>query len=105
MLDTVAELLGIAKAKMVAGFLGALLALAWIKGPFVYRGALFVGGWAASIYVTPILNHAFELETAGMEFLVGIFSMSTVAAVFRTMEQVDFAGITQALKDFFRGGK
>lgn len=105
MIDTVAEWFGIAKAKLIAGFLGSIVAMAWIKGTIYYRATLFFGGLAAAIYVTPHINALFEIEREGMEFLVGVFSMSTAAAIFRTLEQVDFAGIMEAMKQFFSRGK
>lgn len=85
-------------AVAVAGFLGSVLSLSFIDdlGKKQRIGAV-VAGIISAHYLAPLIAHVFNeeayVETIG--FLVGLFGMSIMAAVFRAIKNSDLWGLVK----------
>jgi len=89
-------------ATVVAGAAGAAVSMAFIDGSVKYKATLFVGGIAASHYLTPSVAKYFQLHESGSAaFVIGIFAMSLTAAIVRVLKGVDFQSLFNQLGSWF----
>lgn len=84
------------KAVIVAGLIGSLLSLAFVEQMSKRQRIVAVlSGMVMAHYLAPLIAFLFNedkyQETIG--FLVGLFGMSVVAAVFRTIKNSDLWGL------------
>lgn len=93
MSQELAAILGIKKAPLIAGFIGAILSLYFIKNLTRTKAAVAViGGAACAAYLTPWiivwfgLRGSEEAESAAA-FLIGILGMNIIGGVFFIGEQ------------------
>jgi len=92
--------LGLKVQVVFAGAVGALISLRFFDGLATSeRWFTFVSGWALASYLAGPLTAFFELTHSTMEtgisMLVGLFGMSLVAAVIKTIRETDWAGIVK----------
>ena len=85
--------------KHVAGPAGSLFALLWLKGSWPRKCAMFIGGWALSLYGSPGAAEWLGFSEGFTGFLLGLFGMAIVDKVFEVWVQMDFGTI---LKDWIR---
>lgn len=86
------------KAVIVAGLIGSLLSLAFIDHMGKRERIIAViSGMVMAHYLAPLIAFLFNedkyQETIG--FLVGLFGMSVVAAVFRAIQKSDLWGLVK----------
>lgn len=94
--------LGLNKLAGVAGFLGALVSLRWIREAELSAWQLcitLVGGWQASVYLTPLVMHYLSLPAkyeGGFAFVLGMFSMNFATKIVTTVHELDLAAILRS---------
>lgn len=80
------------KSVVVAGFLGSLLSMSFIDGMGTkQRIVAVIFGMVMSHYLAPFIAYMFKEQSfePTIGFLVGLFGMSVVAAVFRAIQNSD----------------
>lgn len=88
--------------KHVAGPLGALSAVLFLKGTVMRRLAMVIPGAALSFYAAPWVAQRFNTAEGLAGFLVGLFGMAAVGKVFDTWENLAIADlITAKLRQWF----
>lgn len=93
MSQELAAILGAKKAPVIAGFIGAILSLYFIKDLTRTKAAVAVfGGAACAAYLAPVLIAWFGLQgseeaESGAAFLIGILGMNIIGGVFYIGEQ------------------
>jgi hypothetical protein len=80
-------------AKHVAGPLGAISALFWIKDTWPRRIAMVGIGCALSYYAAPSLSDWAHVPGGLAGYLLGLFGMATVNKVFTTWDALDLGVI------------
>lgn len=95
----ISELLGLKIGTLVAGFVGAIASLAYLRDLTPWRAtlAVFVGTGCAA-YATPVMMGWLQLENGmagenAAAFIVGIIGMNLVGAFYRTGERLRMVGI------------
>lgn len=86
------ESLGIKTSTAVAGFLGGVAAMSYLKPSSVWQGfAIVVCGLAGAIYWTPVASHYLGLHDSlehAAAFTLGVVSMALVAAILTVADQI-----------------
>lgn len=82
----------------VPGAVGAAIGLKFSPGnSWVERATNVASGWACSLFITPIVVEFFKIRTQGftygLSFLIGLFGLSIMAAMFDGLRQVKFGEI------------
>ncbi len=107
-LEHLAILFGFKKMALVVGGVGAAVSMPFIEGTWRYKISLFIAGWAASVFVSPVVIAVMDVREAeyGIVFLVGVFAMSVTSAIIRSLQQITFEGLMEQIRLMFgRGGK
>lgn len=107
-LEHVAMIFGAKKAALIVGGIGAAVSMPFIDGGLARKVTLFIAGWAASVFVSPLIITWMGVRDAeyGIVFLVGVFAMSITDAIMRSLRDVTFQSIMDNLRLMFgRGGK
>ena len=106
-LQHIAEFLGVKKLALVAGGIGAAVSMPFIEGTLPRKLSLFVSGWAASVFASPVLIRWMDVGDAeyGVVFLVGVFAMSITDAIIRSLKDVTFTSIMENLRLMFGRNK
>lgn len=86
----------VAKAVIMAGFLGSILSMRFVDDMNnLQRGTAVVSGSIMAHYLAPLIAYLFKegdyQETIG--FLLGLFGMSICAAIFRAIQSSDIWGL------------
>lgn len=86
----------VAKAVIIAGFLGSVLSMSFVDGMGkTQRAIAVISGSVMAHYLSPLIAFLFKegdyQETIG--FLVGLFGMSICAAIFRAIQNSDIWGL------------
>lgn len=84
------------RAVVIAGFIGSLLSLSFIDHMDKRQRIIAViSGMVMAYYLAPLIAFLFNEEKyeATIGFLVGLFGMSVVAAVFRAIKNSDLWGL------------
>lgn len=94
----VGEILGVKLATVVAGFVGAIASLAYMRDLTPAKAGLaIVVGTGCAAYVTPLVMGWLSLEGTSGEnaaaFIVGIIGMNLVGALYRGGERLREQGI------------
>jgi hypothetical protein len=100
-------LLGVKKAPLIAGLIGGILSLRFVKelNGFLGYATGTIGGAAAGGYMAPWVSEYYNLTPSAMGalgFLFGMFGLSLAAAVFTAISKTDFSDIIKSA--FKRGG-
>lgn len=110
-LDALLTSLGIEKGTLAAAFVGALISMKFLEGLAVWqRWLTALAGWATALFITPGVIRFFQLEVAGwagsIGFIVGVFGMAIIGAVFKAIQDVYAVDWGEMLKSWFarRGG-
>lgn len=99
MLESLLQSIGINKAAAIAGLLGSIVSLKLIDG-LGWTGRIFTiacGGLLAN-YGTPLLLFYYQMDPrheAAIGFFVGLFGMSIVAAVMKSIVGTDLWTLIQ----------
>lgn len=107
-LEHLAVFLGIKKAALIVGGVGAAVSMPFIEGTWGYKISLFIAGWAASVFVSPVVIAIMDVREAeyGIVFLTGVFAMSITSAIIRSLQGVTFESLMEQIRLIFgRGGK
>lgn len=85
-----------AKAVLLAGFLGGILSMSFVDGMSKWQRAIAVcSGSVMAHYLSPLIAFLFKegdyVQTIG--FLIGLFGMSICAAIFRAIQNSDIWGL------------
>lgn len=100
LIEHVAVFLGIKKLTLIVGGIGAAVSMPFIQGAWSYKITLFVAGWAAAVFVSPIVIGMMNVHDAeyGIVFLTGVFAMSVTAAVIRSLQGVTFESLMEQIR-------
>lgn len=93
------------KSVVLAGFLGSMLSMSFVDGMGKRQRLVAVlFGMVMSHYLAPFIAFMFKEEAyePTIGFLVGLFGMSVVAAVFRAIQNSDIWGFI--MSRFTKGG-
>lgn len=85
----------------LAGALGAAASLPFHRDlkTLGQRLTMVASGAIAAHYITPLVSAYFGMDAGrngGVAFLIGLFGMSTAAAVLRGLRTIDLAGMAKA---------
>ena len=99
MIDFLEKLIGTDKA-IIAGFVGALVALKFQEELSTWRGrVLFVAtGLSCAYFVTPLAVSFYQIDAdleGGVGFLLGAFGGSLLSAGFRTLKNLDLISVVK----------
>jgi len=75
--------------KHIAGPLGAVSALLWIKDTWPRRIGMVLAGSALSYYATPGVSEWATLQPGLTGYLLGLFGMAAVSKMFTTWDALD----------------
>lgn len=99
MLDALLAALGLKKVALIAGFIGGVISLRFFEG-LTAGGKLFTAfsGAASASFLTPVALAYFHLEPpasyeGGIGFVLGLFSMSIAAAVFKWFKETSWQDV------------
>lgn len=78
-------------AKLVAGVTGSFVSLSYVKGNYVERISMGIGGAALSYYATsPVSNWVGVPDTEGLVgFMIGLFGMAIMSKVYEVILMAD----------------
>ena len=98
MLDSIAAALGVKKAALIAGFIGAALSAAMgPKRTRIERTFTFLCGFGFAIYLTAPLIQFFKLEAGayegGIGFVLGLFGMTISDAIYKFIKETNWSDI------------
>lgn len=89
--------LGLTLKNLVAAAIGSFVSLRFFDGLRVLeKWSTFFGGWALGAYIGAPLTSFLELPAkveVGMALLVGLFGMSVVAALIKTLRETQWNAI------------
>lgn len=81
-----------------AGFAGALVSLGHVKGTWLEKLSMFVGGGFSSYYLAPFVVDKLGLPESAAGFLVGLFGMSIVAKTYEYIQTTSLSDLLPFLK-------
>lgn len=78
-------------AKLVAGVAGSFVSLGYVKGSYLERLSMGIGGAALSYYgTTPASNWIGVPDTEGLiGFMIGLFGMAIMSKVYEVIQMAD----------------
>jgi len=79
--------------KHVAGPLGALSALLWVKDTWPRKIGMVLAGVALSYYATPAVAAWANLQQGLAGYLLGLFGMAAVSKLFATWDALDLGAL------------
>src|SRR5688572_7598567 len=80
-------------SKHLAGTLGSLSALLWVKDTWPRRISMVFAGIAFSYFVAPMIAQWADLQPELSGYLTGLFGMAAVNKVFATWDVLDFGSM------------
>lgn len=90
--ETATTLLGIKHSALLAGFVGSLVALTFLRELTKIQMFTALGtGLATSTYLTPLVMHYFSISADmndGAAFLMGVVAMNIIPAVLAVSESI-----------------
>lgn len=90
--ETTTTLLGVKYSATIAGFMGSIVALTFIKElTFVQLILAIITGCSTSTYVTPLVMYYFKIPVSindGIAFLIGILAMNLIPALIALIDGV-----------------
>jgi fructose-specific phosphotransferase system IIC component len=96
MLDQIATVLGVKKAGLIAGFIGALISLRFIAEATTWPSRIFMAlaGTMAAAYLTPGIAEylgAGERVESALAFCLGLFGMTASGAIMHSLRELKIA--------------
>lgn len=90
MIDQIASTLGLKKAALLGGFLGALVSLRFFPEAQSWwqRCTTLFSGWVCAAYVAPLAAATLDIaekHEGGVAFLVGVVGMALIANVLQAI--------------------
>lgn len=90
MIDEIAGMLGLKKAGLIGGFLGALVSLRFFPDLKTWwqRCTTLFSGWVCAAYVGPLVASTLDIaekHEGGVTFLVGVVGMALIANVLQAI--------------------
>lgn len=86
-------------AKILAGVLGSVVSLRFVKGSLFERASMCIGGAALSYYgTTPVAVWAGTNAEGLIGFLIGLFGMAIMAKGYEVIQAMQAGDIVEAIK-------
>lgn len=108
MLDSICATLGINKTAFASGFLGGVFSLRWVPqvGTVGIVSTVSCAALVANYATTPIYQKLAiaGLHEGGVGLMIGLFSMSFLAAIFKALEEMELKTVLTNLINRFTGG-
>jgi len=94
-LDEILSAFGLTKAPFIAGFIGGVISLRFVKELQGFAGSLIAiaGGAATGGYVSPLVVeywHLSDSAVGALGFLIGMFGLSLASAVYVVITTTDW---------------
>lgn len=107
-LDGLVTYLGINKSAAIWGLIGGLLSLRFVTecGWLARTNTVCMAGIMANLFTDPIYEYfsVKGLGQGGVGFIIGLFSITILAAAFKTLQELEFTKLVMTVLSRYSGG-